>query len=382
MRVDKRSPIWVLPYTSDLSGSNVALWRLLKAIDRPEQFKLFLDPDSWLAQEVSKEGWDFRPLKTPVFKKKGGWLTLPRLLWTLRDYLSQLSYYARLDPPGLLFINCLPNLHWMFCSVFWWAQKRPPVLWWIHEYDLRPVWIAHFFRSLAGRLADRLAVVSPIVLENWQAPQGKRGHVLMPNIVPEFHRTLPDKPSVPLSLSSFLWVGTATPRKGLENLIGVMEGLIKQRGPCQLQIVAAVAPQYQYWFNQVLLHLQKISHLELEWVSQVYPLDPYYQADKILLQCPLLPESFNLTAFEAMSAGLCVFSTDTGGLAALAPQDSYVAWDGTVEQLVLQLRAWESAPEYRSQMCERAIKAARMFDGQSAALKFWKEVALLRRPVS
>lgn len=382
---ENRAKIWVLPYTSDLSGSNVALWRMLCAVDRPERFRLLLHPDSWLATKATQKGWDFWAIHNPVLRRG-------KSLWGVVDFLKELwvfskelNSYRQREEPAVIWVNCLTNISWLFSSAFWPFFSRPPIFWWIHEYHLQPIWIASICRTIVGRTADRIGAVSPLVMKDWKGLPGKRGHGLLTNIVPKCEYDL----SVDLFGASYrymdsylnlLWIGTASPRKGLGRLPEILRNLAVAGYQGKLEIAAALAPHYREWAHQVLQELKQVHGFEIAEHVNRDDLTFLYHPKKILMQTMEQPESFNLSAFEAMACGVAVISTDTGGLKEMSIEGSFARWDGTAKELIGILKEWEMYPSLREKMVQLGISAADAFDANHAVMRFWKEMGILNAP--
>jgi glycosyltransferase involved in cell wall biosynthesis len=297
----------VLNYTSDISGSSVALFRLLDAIEEDVTFLLITPPDSYLARRAEQKGWNFRGISIPVINWNMSpfyWLKCIIRIFRLSGFIQRMVREYR---PQYFLVNCSPNTGWF---PGWFLLKkniRPQIIWMVHELELRPAWAFHLIRRLVERISSRILCVSTSVQSLF-----KKNTSLLPNIAPSAVEVRYRNPFQHDALT-FLWTGTASPRKGLHLLPDLLAGFANLKNRVKLEIAASLSPKYQRYFESCIRRLKNLD-IQLDIKVNQEDITSLYTSSKILLQTSVRPESFSLTVMEAMSRGMLVLASNKGGI--------------------------------------------------------------------
>ncbi|MFC1586344.1 hypothetical protein ACFL5V_12420, partial [Fibrobacterota bacterium] len=205
--------VLVINYTADISGSSVALFRLLKALPPEVSFLLITPRRSYMARRAEEQNWNFREVAAPQMVRR-----LSPLYW-LKYGVQSLVFGWKLRReilrfrPGRLLVNCSPNIGWIIAWPFISREARPKVLWMVHELYLEPEWVFSRLRGLIRGYSHRILCVSHEVRRLFPSTNTR----LLPNITLAESEPECRNPFKSGSLN-FLWVGTVSPRKGLHIL--------------------------------------------------------------------------------------------------------------------------------------------------------------------
>ncbi len=296
----------VINYSADISGSTVALLKLLNNLPTND-FHLIASPNSYAAEYAKEKQWTLSQIEVPRLFKTLSPIYWCKYLLNRKKLSHQLTHLITTTNPNYLLINCSVNLGWLkgYHSIS--KSKRPQLLWFVHELEGRPQWVFNLIYKKLERDADQILCVSKPVQQLFS-----HNTYLFPNAL-----SLP--PSKPL-LNPFkqktlrlLWVGTVSPRKGLHLLADVIEHFKTLSTPIELKIIATVTSNFKDYFHSSLAKLKQHS-ISYKTLIDVKEMETVYDSSHILIHTSTLPESFNRVALEAMSHGMLVFSGNQGGI--------------------------------------------------------------------
>ncbi|MBF0431245.1 MAG: glycosyltransferase [Fibrobacteria bacterium] len=299
--------ILVLGYTPDITGSNIALFRLLEEVEKELDFLLIIPNSTYLSSMAKKRNWNFQVAPIP-------WLTRNKspLYWI--KYVTQVIHYSfyfkklvNTYKPDALLVNCAPNIGWLPGRWLLPQKQRPSTYWLIHELSLSPAIIFTGVRNTIQKFAEHIICVSKPVAVSYRSKT-----TIIPNSIP---KTTPPRIQNPFTQKplTFLWVGTASPRKGLHLIANTLKSIQDILGPVKLVLAAGLHEKYQTYYKDCLSNLTG-HNIPVEHHENLENVDPFYSSGKILLQTSLEPESFSLVALEAMAHGMLVIASGEGGI--------------------------------------------------------------------
>jgi glycosyltransferase involved in cell wall biosynthesis len=301
--------ITFINYTSDISGSSVALFRLLDDISKKEQpFRLISSPGSWLYEKAVSKGWEAFAIDVPVLVKTINPVSWLNYLIRRKKLVKQLVLILNQESTPIVFINSVFNFAPLGLRK---KIDKLILLGWIHELYLKPEFVLNFaFQIMSDRL-DKIYCVSKPVMQKFS-----RKTFLLPNLIPapylaSPHSTILNQATVPV-----YWCGSASPRKGLHLFPKLVRELQLVFPDIHFQIVCIAAFSGKKNQNYAQTQFKKIKEEfseALVYQNLDQPWD-YAKAPGIFLQTSLQPESFSLTVLEAMALGHIVISSNAGGV--------------------------------------------------------------------
>ncbi len=356
--------ILVLGYTSDITGSAVALLRLLEAAEDDAEFIVAAHPQGHLYHVASKKGWQVIALKAPLLIRSYSPVHWMRALF-LAIYMSYcFRKIVLMYRPSVCLVNCIPNIGWLpgYWSLV--VKSRPKIVWLVHELVLQPEWLSNLFRRMAQRYSHQVMGVSRRVCSNYPG----KAHWL-PNCVRQSANALIHNPFSEDKLH-LLWVGTASPRKGLHLLVHKIRSLKQNGWNVQLELVASVQPKYRDYLYKCIEALRNIPIIVQATENEAHP-SRFYVSNKIFIQTPVLPESFNLSALEAMSSGLLVFTSGRGGIEDFGRHaENLFFWERLNQPFGKELHTLKGDRAYCHKIQQQAVNTANRFSPEATSERF------------
>jgi len=361
----KKNPSFlVINYTEDISGSSVSLVRLLDAMGDTE-FTLISSLGSYSSRVAKARKWKYLDLEIPILDTRNLWFywiiylkRVIKLSLLVRQYLNQ-------HKPDWILINSSMNIGWIPGWMACVTGKRSRVLWLVHELEVNPKWFFKRIIKIVEVISYKILCVSTPVQSLFN-----RRTFLLPNITLDSQI---ERPINPFSQNriKLLWTGTLIPRKGLHNLAAILNRQSFTDKKISLEIVVSLRSRYKAYLSNCINDL-KSTGIEVKVYENIDDPSRFFTSDKILLQTSEMPESFSLTPLEAMSKGMLIFASGSGGITDYGKHDSNLffwedlteSFDTTIEGLskdsdrvlFIQSNALKTSQEYSSRKISERFK--------------------------
>jgi glycosyltransferase involved in cell wall biosynthesis len=315
-----------LDHTAKLSGGEIALLRLLQALDRAKVEPIvLLGEDGPLVPKMREAGIethvveldpDVREIRKGTLSAAGirHLLRLPRLL----NYSRRVARFASDREADLIHTNSLKSDIYGVLAA---RMARVPVVWHVHDI-LSPPYLpnaaAVVFRNLAGRLPDHVIVNSHSTLESLRRDRVQSTTVVYNGV----EMNLPTRgkargrgadevsgrgPVVGI-------VGRIAPWKGQDVFLQAAEIVLKRGYPARFWIIGS-ALFGEAEFEQKLRQMAEGPDLQdsVSFLGFREDIQDVLQQIDILVHASTVPEPFGQVIIEGMAAGLPVIASDAGG---------------------------------------------------------------------
>ncbi|PFG44230.1 glycosyltransferase involved in cell wall biosynthesis [Isoptericola jiangsuensis] len=316
--------VLLLDHTAAVGGGELALLRLLDALDDDVQPHLTLFADGPLAERARALGVPVTVLAldpgiaTMDRHRAGGLGALRRVPGTVAFGL-RLARHVRRVRPDVVHANSLKAYLVGLCAA---GAARVPLVWWVHDRvtpDYLPGVLVRLLRGTARRLP---AVVVANSRATAATVPGARGLVVAyPGFAPEQARPFPvDGP--PDGPPQVLLLGRISPTKGQLELVRAA-ALLQDRWPdVRFRLVGDPLFGAEDHAREVDA---EIDRLGLGGVVVRHPavVDPAAEIDRatVVVHASPAPEPFGQVVVEAMVRGVPVIATDAGGVPEILAPD-------------------------------------------------------------
>ncbi len=292
----------LLNYTSDLSGSTIALKRLIQSLEGSYSMTVLTSKGSYLSSCGSYSGCQYVNAFIPRMERRYNPVFWLRYIIHTKKLEKQVRRLYTEQNAKALVINCLENYGAGFLN-----PKGMNLIWWVHELYLTPQWL---FRAIAKKVqysATKILCVSQPVMDLFsEKSQLLPNGVYVPNI---------DSIENPLEKDALdlIWVGTVSPRKGLHTLGPLLLDLKEKWLNIKLTLYGSYTEKYKAYYEECFSSLANLD-ISLQRKDNTPDEEIDWASSKILIQTSSLPESFSLPVLEAMAYGMLVLCSEKGGV--------------------------------------------------------------------
>jgi glycosyltransferase involved in cell wall biosynthesis len=311
-----------LDHTGKLSGGELALARLLGALDRARVVPLVvLAEDGPLRELLSQQGIETHvlPLDAKVRQVRkdalgaAGWLRQARSLTAFWGYARRLAGFARQQRVDLLYSNSLKS---DFYGALAARFAHLPIIWHVRdriEESYLPAAAVRLVRFLARHLPICVVANSASTLETLRLHRSNRTAVIASGLTREHiercraqHRTNP-APQIGI-------VGRIAPWKGQDVFLEAAALLVRQGFPARFRIAGSAMFGEEQAFERQLRELTTSLGIEdrVEFLG-FSDVPAVLSSLDILAHASRIPEPFGQVIIEGMAAGLPVVASDGGG---------------------------------------------------------------------
>ncbi len=203
-------------------------------------------------------------------------------------------------------------------------QLNVPLVWHIHELEVRPKPIFTVFLRLCQLLADRIICVSDSVANLF--PKSSKVQVICNGVDDSYLKpvsakdVLASRQKFGFSSDSFVVtiLGRIVPIKGIEWFIRLAEEFISRKeydvSKVKFLIVGGFIEGHESYLDAILKRLGNESlHGQVVYLGEMDDPKPILRATDVLVQCSIIAESFGLSLIEAMAMGKPVIASNSGG---------------------------------------------------------------------
>lgn len=319
-RSDRALRVVVLDHTAALGGAELALLRLLEAIDPGQAVvTVLLFSDGPLAERLRRAevGVEILPM--------GGMATLDRvasgasLLRTLRNAAASVPFAVRLgrqlralDPDVIHSTSLKADL--MAVPAAWIA--RAPLVWHVHDRispDYLPGPLVGLIRALARRVPRQVVVNSRATAET--LPRVPNLTIAYPGLSPEQWTSSPEA-HVPPDEPTIGILGRISPTKGQLVFVRAAARVLRRHPEVRFTIIGEPLFGEHNYARQVRAEVRALGIADqVEFAGFVD--DPQAALDGLTacVHASPTPEPFGQVVVEAMSRGVPVIATEGGGIA-------------------------------------------------------------------
>ena len=311
-----------LDHTAKLSGGEMALSRLLVALDPTRAVPIvILGEDGPLVNTLRSEGIETHvfPLSSHIrtIRKDTmgieGWLQRTKHIYPFWQYAFRIVRFARENNIDIIYTNSLKSdLYGGLAG----RLARLPVIWHVRdriEASYLPTAAVRLFRLLARHLPTCVVANSQSTLETLQLPPTALTEVISSGMTKEYIQRC-QEPPIQHSVPQIGIVGRIASWKGQDIFLQAAAQVLKSGHKAHFRVIGAPL----FGEDQQLEILKSLAS-ELEIEDQVTFCG--FQSDiptqlrnlDILVHASTLPEPFGQVIVEGMVAGIPVIATDGGG---------------------------------------------------------------------
>jgi glycosyltransferase involved in cell wall biosynthesis len=356
MRTGRPIRVLYLDHTAKLSGGELALARLLGALDRARvEPVVVLAEDGPLRELLAKQSIDTEviPLSGGVRHVRKDTLGLAGLFGQIRwlrslwHYARRLSRFARQRRADLIYTNSLKS---DFYGALAGRMAGIPVIWHIRdrvEKGYLPGPAAWLVRLLARHLPVCVVANSASTLEALNLRGSQRTAVIASGLTREhIERCSGERRSNPLPRIGI--VGRVAPWKGQDVFLQAAALLLRAGLPAQFQIVGSPMFGEEAFEGQLRALASQLGigeHVEFLGFSDV---PTVLRSLDFLVHASRIPEPFGQVIIEGLAAELPVVATDGGGAREIieSGRTGLLVPMGDAPALAEALRQLLSQPEY------------------------------------
>ena len=330
--------ILYLDHTAKISGGEIALLNLIKALDRTRYTPVVvLASGGALAEKLAQDGVETHVISLPLSvintrKDALGLNSLTRLrqAWLCVRYAVKLAFWARARKVDLVHTNSLKaDLYGGLAA----RLARIPVLWHVRDRiadGYLPAPVAAAFRWLARTIPQAVVANSESTLRCLNVPRGRavvmhggvadsafsrQMHVVHDGFDPEQFKNIlaaassfPERPAVVL-------VGRISPWKGQHVFLEAAARVRKTFPQARFWIVgAALFEEHEYERRLHEIVAQHGLEETVEFLGFREDIPHILQQADIVVHASTLGEPFGQVVIEGMAAGKPVIATDGGAL--------------------------------------------------------------------
>ena len=313
--------ILYVDHTAELGGAEVALLRLLEALDRSRFTPVvLLFSEGPLADRLRKMN-----VEVVVFaleadmvgasrNQLGSALLRPRKLIGMLAHLWRVARFLRARPFDLVHTTSLK------ADLIGGVAARlafRPLLWHIHDRiadDYMPAKVVKVFRTLARRM-PRFVVVNSEATKRTLLPfPESRISVVHPGVPEELLAAAAEDSNAAPEIPIVGIVGRISPTKGQDIFLRAA-ALVAQRFPAaQFQIIGAPLFNHGSYELEVRKLADQLGLANVEFTGFCHDVNERIRNLTVLVHASPTPEPFGQVVVEAMAAGKAVVATDAGGI--------------------------------------------------------------------
>ncbi|MBI5287630.1 MAG: glycosyltransferase family 4 protein [Chloroflexi bacterium] len=393
--VPRRKVVFVQP-TSEVGGSDIALYRLVTALDsRRLEPVVVLPREGPLTGRLRQAGVRVVILPMAQLRSTRNPIVHLKYLVGFLPSMTRLAFVIRRERAQVVHSNSLYTLHGAWAA--WFA--RVPHVWHIREIPDAPAPVRFLLLAMARRLSSRIVAMTGAVAAMFDRGGHPRDKSLL--IVPDgidlarfnpaqtgerIRRELSIRSDAPVAG----FVARLDPWKGAEIFIRAAAEVSRRRPDAHYIVCGGRLPGYESYADGLRqlaadLHLDGRMHFT-EWAYTVDDIPEVMAAIDVLVHTSIRPEPFGLVLIEAMAAGKPVVAADDGGVpeivvdgetGLLAPPGDWRAVAGAVARLFddrASARAFGAAGRSRAERLFGLDVYARRIEAVYAGLIRTREV--------
>lgn len=310
--------------TSEVGGSDIALYRLVTQLDRARFTPLVVVPrEGPLTEKLRAAG--VRVVIVPMAQ-----------LRSTRDPLYQLAYVARFWPSvirlAMLFRReraAIVHSNSLYSLQGAWAAfvARVPHVWHIREIPDVPAPLRRVLLSMAVRLSTRVVAMTDAVAAMFDDRQGRRGNTI--TVIPDgidltlfqpgrdgarIRRDLDIPPGAPVAG----FVARLDPWKGADVFVRAAAAASRQRPDAHFIVCGGELPGYEAHaagLRSLAASLGLNGQMHFTgWTYRLDDIPDVMSAIDVLVHTSVRPEPFGLVLVEAMATGKPVIASRQGGV--------------------------------------------------------------------
>ena len=318
-----RIKVLYLQSTSEIGGSDISLYRLVKAIDREKFCPYVMVPmEGPLVSRLRELG--VTVVMNPEMMKlssRGGWKYRMRYLLTYLPAVRRIVKCVKDEGINILHTNTLHNLHgWLAAKI-----ARIPHVWHVREIVKQSKLFLILERFLIRRFTNKVIAISAAVAHELAPELIEKGVLqVIPNGVDlsEYRYEIQSKRVLSdLSLKSetplIAFVGRLDHWKGADVFLKAVALCHKRCPSAHFLVVGGEVPgraEYAANLYQLAesLGIRDIVHFT-GWRYQSQDMPEVYSAIQLSVLASTWPEPFGLVLIEAMAMGKPVVATNHGG---------------------------------------------------------------------
>ena len=320
----------VLGHTAAMSGAEIALHRMLAAIDRSRfEVVVILFSDGPLVERLRQDDiavrvlpLDFRAATTERSVRIASSTTLRHGLVTIRFAwaLARLLHDMAVDV-----VHCNTLKADLIGGVAG-RLAGTPVVWYLHDRitdDYLPPRTASLIRLAAGLLPARVVANSRTTLQTLRPRRPARCSVAYPGLPDSAFAT--SVPSLPTAATIGM-VGRISPTKGQDVFLRAARLVLADHPLARFRVIgSALFNEQEYERRMHALAAELGIDARVEFVGQVPDVRAELAGLSLLVHASPVPEPFGQVIVEAMAAGVPVIATAAGGVPELAGADGELA---------------------------------------------------------
>ena len=313
--------ILYVDHTAELGGAEVALLRLLGALDRSRFTPVvLLFSEGLLADRLREMGVEvvILALGSGMLGKSRNQLASalppPRQLIGMISHLWRVMRFMRERPFDLVHTTSLK------ADIIGGLAARlafRPLLWHIHDRiaeDYMPGKVVRVFRMLARRMPRFVVVNSEATKETLMPFPEDRMGVVHPGVPEELLETASCDPNAGLEVPIVGIVGRISPTKGQDVFLRAA-ALVARRFPqARFQIVGAPLFKHEFYERRVRKLAGELGLESVEFTGFCDDVKERIRRLTVLVHASPIPEPFGQVVVEAMAAGRPVVATEAGGV--------------------------------------------------------------------
>lgn len=359
--MQKPTRILYLDHTARLSGGELALSRLLVALDKERiEPVVVLAEEGPLAATLRSEGIETHvfPLAEQIrFARKDklgwlGWLNRASQVLPLLQYAHELARFAQENQIELIYTNSLKA---DFYGALAGRLANLPVIWHVRdriEESYLPKAAVRLVRLLARRLPTCVVANSQSTLETLQLPKEKTVEVISSGLTPAYiQRCLESRTENTIPQVGI--IGRIADWKGQDIFIQAAAQLLKSGIKAQFRIVGAPL----FGEDEHLVRLKKlVSDLGIDesvtFLGFQDDIPAQLRKLDVLVHASVTPEPFGQVIVEGMVAGVPVIATNAGGAREIVTHEKtgLLVPMGDVDALAQSLTTLLENPQYAQQL--------------------------------